>query len=116
MIDTTLESLVSLSQAAKLLPTPDGRPPHCSTIWRWCRKGIKSVHLEYVRVGHRVCTSPEALSRFFNALAAADQASPAIGDCEGYLKNRTTSQRKTAVIQATATLDNAGIGFKRGVS
>ncbi len=72
MIDLQSETILSLSQAVKALPYVDGKRPHISTIWRWARKGLRGIHLEYVRLGHRVCTSEEALNRFANRLAEAD--------------------------------------------
>lgn len=71
-IDIRSEKPLSLKEAAKSLPPIDGKRPHISTIWRWCRKGVRGVTLEYVRVGNRVCTSSGALARFVNKLAAAD--------------------------------------------
>ena len=75
MIDIKTESLLSITDTTKRLPLVDGKRCHCSSVWRWIRKGLRGVHLEHVRVGHRICTSEEALTRFFNALAEAD-ASP----------------------------------------
>ena len=73
MINIATENLLSLSEAARVLPPVDGKRPHVSTIWRWCRKGLNGVTLEYCRLGRRIVTSPEALGRFTNALAAADR-------------------------------------------
>jgi len=72
MIDLSQEDLLSLSEASAALPRIDEKRPHIPTIWRWCRKGVSGVRLEYVRLGHRICTSREALNRFVNALASAD--------------------------------------------
>lgn len=66
------EDLLTLNEAAKALQM-NGSRPHLSTIWRWCRVGIKGIRLDYARVGRRIVTSPDALSRFMNELAAADQ-------------------------------------------
>ena len=71
-IDLQKEKVLTLCEAAKDLPALNGRRPHSSSLWRWCRRGLRGVHLEYVRLGGRICTSSEALSRFANALAAAD--------------------------------------------
>ena len=67
------ECKVTLAQAAARCPTR----PHIASVWRWCRKGVKSaaggyVRLEHVRIGGRIYTSSEALERFFAAVAAAD--------------------------------------------
>ena len=71
-IDLQAEKLLSLKDAAKAVPPIDGRRPHVSTIWRWCRRGVRGVQLEYVRLGHRVCTSAPALARFARRLAEVD--------------------------------------------
>ena len=71
-LDQTTEQLLSLADAVKVVPAIDGRRPHISTIWRWCRRGLRGVRLEYVRLGHRVCTSREAIYRFAQRLAEAD--------------------------------------------
>lgn len=72
MIDPANEQLLSLTDAARTIPRVGKRRVHCSTLWRWCRKGLRGVRLEYVKIGRRIATSSEALARFFNALAAAD--------------------------------------------
>ncbi|HKQ48608.1 MAG TPA: DUF1580 domain-containing protein [Phycisphaerae bacterium] len=71
-IDITNETLLSLTEATKVLPPVNGKRPAIATLWRWCRKGLGGVQLEYVRVGRNIATSREALNRFVNALAAAD--------------------------------------------
>ncbi len=67
------DDYLTLGQAAKRTP---GRP-HASTIWRWCRKGVKTrrgdrVHLKHVRAGARVFTKEEWLTAFFEQVAEAD--------------------------------------------
>lgn len=69
-IDTTHETLVPLSQAAKTFPCP----VHQTTWWRWCIHGVKGIKLEYVRLGIRIFTSKEAIQRFMDALARSDQS------------------------------------------
>ncbi len=71
-IDLQSETVMSLTEAAKTLPPIDGRRIHVSTLWRWTRKGVRGVQLEHVRLGHRVCTSVEAVQRFAEALARID--------------------------------------------
>ena len=71
-IDMFKEELINLTDVTRILPRCNGKRIPVCTAWRWCRKGISAVHLEYVRVGRRIFTSREALNRFFNALAIAD--------------------------------------------
>jgi hypothetical protein len=61
MIDVAREQLITLKEAAALLPSR----PHISTIARWA-KGLKNGRcLETVKVGGRVLTSREALFERF---------------------------------------------------
>jgi hypothetical protein len=106
------EQLITLSEAAKLLPKVNGKKPAICTLWRWCRKGLRGVFLEYVRVGRKICTTREAMHRFFTDIADIDeQVEP-----DRYVKpaslNRTpitSRQRQRALAQADAILQEAGI-------
>ena len=72
MIDITAERVLSLTQAARLLPRRRrGRKPSPSTLYRWAKRGLRGVRLETVRVGGTLCTSVEALNRFFAELDGA---------------------------------------------
>ena len=78
MIDPNSESLISLGEAARLLPARrGGKKPHISCLYRWTTTGCKGVVLESLQVGGTRCTSKEALSRFFQRLTAASQVSKA---------------------------------------
>ena len=64
------EKLVSLANAAKLLPKRRGnRDVNVSTVYRWTTAGLQGVRLESVQVGGTRCTTSEALARFFAKLA-----------------------------------------------
>jgi hypothetical protein len=68
------------------------------------------VFLEYVRVGRRICTTHEALLRFFSELAELDEQTPSHRPSRARGKRRITSrQRKRALAQADAVLERAGI-------
>jgi len=75
-INLEIETLVTLSEAARLLPRINGKKIAASTLWRWCRKGLRGVNLEYLRVGSKVATTSDALQRFFAALAQLDATQP----------------------------------------
>lgn len=99
-IELHTERIMSLTEAAKSLPRLNGRRPAISTLWRWARKGVRGVRLDYIRVGRGIATSAEALSRFFNALADVDaQEQPAAraGATAPTLSSRVRQQQ-----QATA--------------
>ena len=106
-IDLTKEQLLSLTDAARALPAIDGRRPHISTIWRWIRRGVRGVRLEHLRLGHRVCTSREALNRFAQRLAEADEKP---GEKTSTTpKRRTAKQREHDIARASRELERAGI-------
>ena len=106
-INTQEEKLLSLTEATKSIPKVDGKRPHVSSAWRWIKLGLNGVHLEHVKVGGRLCTSVEALNRFFNALAEKEsglitkpRVSPKV----------STKRRTTQIEAAEKTLAEAGIG------
>ncbi len=101
------EHVISLTQATKILPNR----PHVSSLWRWCRKGIGDIRLEYIRCGRRIYTSVEAVERFCHALAAADdqRADPGARPISSATKSRTAQQMKADIAAAKATLAAAGI-------
>ena len=104
--DLTAETLLTLHQAARLLPPArQGRPVNASTVWRWCRKGVRVpgvgiVRLECVRISGRFLTSREAIARF-----AARQTPSALPAAQ----LRTPTQRRRASEQAARQLDRLGI-------
>lgn len=104
---------LTLNQAAVKLP---GRP-HSSAVWRWCRRGIKTlrgnrIFLEHIRLGGQIFVTMEAVEEFGRQLAAADRthfiASPVPGD-GSVVPNRTDSDELKAV--ANARRDLARNGF-----
>ena len=72
-IDIEKDDLLSLAEATKVLPRINGKRPAICTLWRWCRKGLRGVHLDYIRIGRGIATSRQALNQFFNDLAAKDE-------------------------------------------
>jgi hypothetical protein len=92
-IEISSETLLSLTEAASLLP---GRP-HLSSLHRWRLRGVRGVKLETVLVGGRRFTSHEALERCAaRATAAADGTSSPI---------RTPRQRRRDVEQAEREME-----------
>jgi hypothetical protein len=74
-IDTRTEEMFPLPVVRKFLPVSSrtGKPVHPSVIFRWIRYGLKArdggkVHLEALKCGGSLCTSREALDRFFAEL------------------------------------------------
>ena len=65
------EKLITLREAAKLVPTPDGKPIHIGTLNRWVLKGKAGVKLETAKFGRHRYTSREAILRFGEAVGDA---------------------------------------------
>jgi hypothetical protein len=108
MIDATRETVFPFAEAARRLPSlRDGRPVNISTLWRWSTKGLRApdgaiVKLEIIRLGGRVCTSEEALARFFARLTPQQDHTPPQAP-------RTAGQRRRSSERAARKLDRAGI-------
>jgi hypothetical protein len=103
-IDIRSESILSLNNAAKVLPRRrQGKKPHFSTVWRWAMKGCRGVRLETIRVGGTLCTSREALQRFFDQLSAPDGVAVPV---QPY---RTPAARLRQQRQAEIELDAEGL-------
>lgn len=62
------EQGLTLAQAAKSLPGS----PSPSTVWRWCRRGVGGVRLEYRRMGRNIVTTRAAIQRFVDELTRRD--------------------------------------------
>ncbi len=106
------EELITLTEAAKLLPKINGKRPAICTLWRWCRKGLRGVFLQYIRVGRKICVTRRAMLRFFTELAQLDQRVPPDTRSQPRaLKRRpiTSRQRQRALAEADAILEEAGI-------
>jgi len=70
MIDIKKEKVVSFSEACEFLPRRRaGRNPNPATLYNWAKKGIRGIRLETIRIGGTLCTSIEALQRFFDRLS-----------------------------------------------
>lgn len=71
MIDTTIETVVTLAEAARLLPRRRaGRKCSKSTLYRWTTRGCRGTILESIQIGATKCTSTQALNRFFQRLTS----------------------------------------------
>jgi hypothetical protein len=97
MIDLTAERLLTLSEAAALLPGH----PSIATLWRWRTKGIRGRRLETVIVGSRPYTTVEALQRFADQRGGAD-----------FQPIRSPKQRDRAIAAAEHELRQAGIDVR----
>jgi hypothetical protein len=100
-IDLRHEQVVAFSRVPGLWCIPyrrKGRPLHVSTIYRWHLRGIGGICLEAFRVGGTLCTSVEALQRFFDRLAVP-----------GEKPERSTSPTAANRAALDARLDSMGV-------
>jgi hypothetical protein len=102
VINFAKEKIFPLSEAPKRNELPKRRfkkRPHSATFYRWAKTGHRGVFLETIRVGGTLCTSVEALQRFFEALTGTDQP---------YVQSRKRFQSRP-IEQIEQKLDDAGI-------
>lgn len=103
------ENVVSLTEATRIIPPRNGKRVAISTLWRWCRKGINGVRLDYIRMGRNIATSSEAIGRFFEALAQADKPLADAPVQEKPLWSNTPASRRASIQNAKRKLDQLGI-------
>ena len=110
-INTKVENLITLQEASRLLPRVNGKRINLSTLWRWCRKGLRGVNLEYLRVGSKIVTTHEAMQRFFTVLAQADKTGQTSSTANRKHRPRPTNSaaRQQALAEANTILVRAGI-------
>lgn len=101
MIDALSETLISLTEAAKLLPARrGGKRVHVSCAYRWTNTGCRGVILESIQIGGTRCTSREALARFFDRLTHSECDPPPL---------RTLAKRQRASEAAAEELGRMGV-------
>ncbi len=65
IFDAAVEQPISLADAARYIPADNaGKKVNFRTIERWIKHGHRGVFLEGAYIGHRLCTSKEAIARF----------------------------------------------------
>ena len=64
------EDVLTLQEARTELRRSTGRRPDKTTLYRWCLRGVGGVKLESIRLGDRILTSRQALTRFIEARTA----------------------------------------------
>ena len=66
-VNLLTEDCLSLQEAREVLFQATGRRPDKSSIYRWCLRGCRGTRLEHIRLGDRILTSRQALTRFVTA-------------------------------------------------
>ena len=67
------EDVLTLEQARGELEICLGTRPDKSTVYRWCLRGVSGNRLESTRIGGRIITSKQALTRFIEAQNSATE-------------------------------------------
>ena len=99
-INSLTENLFPLAAATSQLPRRrQGKKAHTATVYRWAQRGLRGVRLETLRVGGTLCTSREALQRFFERLTDTDSPPPSV----------PSVSRKASIEKADAELARLGI-------
>lgn len=105
------ENWMTVSEAAKRIPTTNGKRVSVPTVWRWITCGCRGVKLEHARFGRRVAISEEALDRFAVELSRVwserEPEKPAAPNRKP--KARTSAQRERDVAAAEEYLRKQGI-------
>lgn len=107
MIDPNVETLISLTEAARGLPRRRrGKKPALSTLYRWTvPPGCRGIILESIQVGGTRCTSPQAISRFFHRLT--DPAQHGLDQPETPRQHHRRREREVAA--AVRELEREGL-------
>lgn len=64
------EDVLTLADARRELAGIIGRRPDKTTLYRWCLRGVQGVKLDHVRLGGRILTSRQAITRFIEQRSA----------------------------------------------
>ena len=77
MQNLEIENLITLSAASRKLPRLEsGKHIHPSTLWRWCKHGLRGKKLGHVHVGKRIYTTPQALAEFVQSVDESTTVPP----------------------------------------
>ena len=66
------EDVLTTKQACHELNSIFGKPIDRTTLYRWALRGVQGKRLEYVKIGGRLVTSRQALTRFIEARSSND--------------------------------------------
>lgn len=61
------EDVMTLQDARREIASVTGRRPDKTTLYRWCLRGVGGTKLEHIRLGDRILTSRQALTRFIES-------------------------------------------------
>ena len=102
---------LTLSEAAKLIPTTNGKCVSTQTLYRWATKGCRGIVLPHLRFGRRVAIERDSLETFAGQLAQAWMLpSTAPKDIKKHKTgHRSNVQREKDIAEAEENLRKSGI-------
>ena len=107
------DRLLGMAEAGRLVGEWTGRSRSPAAVWRWCRKGLRGIRLEYVRVGKLMYTTSAWLQEFFRASAETDdqpeEKPEANSTTPGRPRAGTVRQRQREIRQAAEALAAEGL-------
>ena len=107
------KGLISLTEATRIMPRLDGKKVSTCAVWRWARRGLRGVKLDYCRVGRRICVTHQALRQFFTRLTELDRQVPADRRCQPRLFKRLSKRRPITSKERLRSLAEADRVLKR---
>lgn len=104
------KQLLSLAEAAKLVPTQNGKRCSTQTLWRWCSRGVDGCRLKHYRFGKRIAVTQDDLVEFGRQLAEAHQVPDAHPpQNKSHVKPVSDKKREEQIEQAEARLRARGM-------
>lgn len=103
--------MMTLAEAAKVVPHQGRKRVNTSTLWRWCRKGVRGIYLKYARVGRTIMITESDLRTFFTALVEVDRIIQPTNTNIRHHRPRhiNTAARQKSIDDAKEILVRAGI-------
>ncbi len=100
-IDVATQTVFPLADTPAHVPRRrGGKKLNKATAFRWAKDGLRGVRLETLRVGGTLCTSVEALQRFFERLSEEEPRATQM---------RTPAARQNALARVDRELDSLGV-------
>ena len=110
MIDIEREEIIPLKEVADYCATTFKHRPHYGVVYRWVRKGCYGVKLETIRLGSKIFTSKQAVSRFVHdSRIAADErlkSEHRTRAIPNYPGKRTEARRQADIAAARVRLNS----------
>jgi len=107
-----VSDLMTLGQAARLVPTTNGKTVSTTSLWRWCSKGVNGCKLKHYRFGKRICVTAADLLDFGRQVAEArevEENEEVKVQYHRQPRKRSAAQRERDIAAAEKSLRERGI-------